>query len=1018
MNNNFSFKRTLTAVAVGACLVTSTMAIAASNTSGSIYGQAKEGATVTFKNINTGLSRSIVINDKGRFSFKSVPPGTYDVISTNGGKRRVNVTIGTGSSVIFTQNNIESIAIVGSAISAIDTTSVESTMVFTQEQIELLPVGRSTTSIALLTPGTVPGDDSFGSLPSFGGSSVAENGYYIDGFDVTNIRNFLAFASLPFDAVSQTQVKTGGYGAEFGRSLGGVTNTITKSGTNEWKFATSVYFSPESLRASNQNVVDLDTNDGTLSLYKADNNRSDLTYNFSTGGPLIEDKLFIFANVEFQKNERDIYNRTESNSRSVTNPNGMVKLDWYATDEHLFSATFIQNQTDVDRVFYQNPHDSDDASIPYTGKHGEESARYTEENGGSIFIVNYSGQLTDDLSLSLMYGQLEDKNENKVPRNPDEAAALCARAIDTTGDKVWATRVNTGCWNTAQSRVSDPEPKSARDERKSFKIDLDYTIGDHNIRVGYNAEEFTSFTLGSQYTGGVYYRYFESHADTTTTINRVEQPVGTKAVRVITDTKQSGSFKVENTAFYIEDYWQVNDEWMLYFGLRNETFTNFAGNGDIFVEADSLIAPRLGFSWDVNGDSTSKVYGTLGRYYIPIAGNTNIRATQLESSSTYFYKVDGFNAADGTPIGQGAQIGTGVKDNQVPDPRVIAVTDLNPMFQDELILGYQTELNDEWTAGVKFIYRKIQDGMDDMCSHDGFYQWGLDNGHKMATEANGWETPEGGFDVSKMQGCILVNPGNDINIFADLNGDGDVQEISVSNDYFELPKYNRSYKGLELTLERAFSDGWYANLSYVLSRSSGNIEGYVNSTLGQDDAGATQDFDHKKFQDGSQGDLPNDRRHQFKAYGAYKFTDEWTVSANFNVMSGTPLSCNGYIPLEGMLQGNDDTVWDAPNFDRYGASSFYCVNADGETELTSRGDYGRTSWTYMLDAGLVYQPEWADKQLTLQVDVFNLLNVGKGLKFNQTKDYAKGDPRINPNFLQPTGFQAPRSVRFTARYKF
>jgi len=456
---------------------------------------------------------------------------------------------------------------------------------------------------------------------------------------------------------------------------------------------------------------------------------------------------------------------------------------------------------------------------------------------------------------------------------------------------------------------------------------------------------------------------------------------------------------------------------MIYAGLRNETFTNYAANGDVFVEADNLFAPRLGFSWDVDGDSTKKLYGTLGRYYIPIAGNTNIRATRLEASDQHYYLYDSI-AADGSPVGLGAEVGSGYTDNQVPDPRVIAVTDLKPMYQDELILGYQQELTDNWTGGVKFIYRKIKNGMDDMCSHDGFYNWGVDQGLPMANEANGWETPEGGFDVASMQGCIMVNPGKDINIFADINGNGEVQEINVSNDYFNLADYKRSYKGIELTLERAFTDNWYANISYVWSKSEGNIEGYVNSTLGQEDPGATQDFDHKKFQDGSDGYLPNDRRHQFKVYGAYKFTEELTLTANFNVMSGTPLSCNGYIPLTGMLTGDGSTTYDAPNFDRYGASSFYCKNAAGETELTNRGDYGRTDWTYMLDAGLSYTPKWADDNLTLQLDVFNIFEFDKAVQINQQKDFEKGSDKVNPNFLAPTGFQTPRYVRLTARYRF
>ena len=77
------------------------------------------------------------------------------------------------------------------------------------------------------------GDAAFGNLASFGGSSVAENAYYVNGFNITNAFNNLAFAQIPFEAIAEQQVKTGGYGAEFGRSTGGVVNLITRRGTND-----------------------------------------------------------------------------------------------------------------------------------------------------------------------------------------------------------------------------------------------------------------------------------------------------------------------------------------------------------------------------------------------------------------------------------------------------------------------------------------------------------------------------------------------------------------------------------------------------------------------------------------------------------------------------------------------------------------------------------------------------------------------------------------------------------------
>ena len=125
-----------------------------------------------------------------------------------------------------------------------------------------------------------------------------------------------------------------------------------------------------------------------------------------------------------------------------------------------------------------------------------------------------------------------------------------------------------------------------------------------------------------------------------------------------------------------------------------------------------------------------------------------------------------------------------------------------------------------------------------------------------------------------------------------------------------------------------------------------------------------------------------------------------------------------------MLEGDGSTAFDGPNFGRYGSSTFYCatgnVDADGNpiAELTSRGSEGRAPWTYYFDAGVVYRPSFAEGNLTLKLDVFNLFNFGKAIEFSETKDFARNDETISKNFLAPTAYQTPRSMRFTARYAF
>jgi len=988
-----TFKLSMTAVAVGACLVASSMTFAASNTTGSIRGEAAAGSVVTFKSTKTGLTRQLTADANGNFTFKNVPTGKYTVSDSSGKQHTITVTIGTGSNVNFSESETEIIQVRGSVISTIDVSNVESGMVFTAEELERLPVGRDITSVALLTPGVVKGDPGFGNLPSFGGSSVAENGYYIDGFDVTNIRTFLNFANVPFDAISQTQVKTGGYGAEYGRSLGGVTNIVTKSGSNEWEFGAAAYYAPNSLRASRKNIDDLATDNGTFSSYRSEDERDKLSYNVSVSGPIIEDTLFFYLNLEGRNDTEDFYNRTTSSSTEISSPNYLAKLDWYATDDHLFSVTYIDNETTEENYTYNNP-----SEAFYTGQHGEQKSKFKEENGGDILILNYNGQITDDFSVSVMYGELENLSNNSVPKNLP--GAECPYVIDKRGDKTWSNFEYIGCMDSDQFTVVDLEAGPDSDSRKSWKIDFEYTLGDHTIRAGVNQEEWITNSPGRSFSGNVYYLYETGNEANGGIINNVDVGIGTETVRVRTFNTESGSFGVNNNAWYIEDTWQLNDDVMLYAGLRNETFENIAANGDTFVKSDDLLAPRLGFAWDVDGDSSKKVYGTIGRSYIPIAANTNVRATRTESTTRKWYTYTGMDANTAAPTTLGAEIGVGQATNQEPDPRTIAVADLEPMHQDEYIIGYQQEVMEDWTAGVKFMYREVQDGMDDFCAHDGFVKWAEDNGHE-------------DFDFHDMAGCAIVNPGNDLTLSIDLNHDGNVTKVTVPNSYFDLPKYERTYKGIELTLDKAFTDNWTANFSYTWSETNGNVEGYVNSSLEQVDAGATQDFDHKRFQDGSHGLLPNNRTHVFKAYGVYQVTDEVSVSVNMNIASGTPLSALGYIPLDGMLPGVD-----ANDFSVYGASSFYTKDENGNSVLGKRGQEGETPWTYMIDVGASYTPSWADDKLTVQAQIFNVLNLGKATEFNQQKDLSQDNNAVNPNFLNVTNYQVPRTVTLTARYKF
>ncbi len=984
-----AWRRTSLSIAVG--LMLSAVAMAQSS-EGTLYGQAKASSTVTVTSLENGSTRQVQTDASGKFSLPKLQPGRYSVAS-GGDKQEVTVSIGSGTQVVLGGTTLEQVQVTGSRTrSAIDVASVESNTVFTQEQLQSLPVPRNVNSVALLAPGVVKGDSGLGDggIPSFGGASVAENGYYINGYDVTNIRNFLSYANLPFDAIAEQQIKTGGYGAEYGRSLGGVISLATKRGTNEWKGGVSMYWEPASLRSKGQNVKDNEPEAAGkgYTLFQAADTKSTFSTNVYGGGPIIKDKLFIFGLVEATNNTNNTFSQNQSTTTTSNKPNGLLKIDFTPTDQHRFELTAINNKKEVGIVDYSN-------ATPYSTSHDGAGSSSTQTYGGDVTIGKYTGYLTDNLTVSALVGRVN--YQQPLTTGARTAGANCPAVYVLPGTTY------AGCWNEPFPGLPgrDPSaPPTDSDKRDSSRFDVDYAVGDHTLRAGVDNQKFVSAEAGgSAYSGGVYYRDFLS----TGAVNGVAVPAGTVYTRARIQNATSGVYQVENKAFYVEDSWKVQKNLLLYGGLRWESFNNMNGDGDSFIKKDNLMAPRVGFSWDTNSDSSLKIYGNAGRYFIPVASNTNIRATRGELTTQAFYTFTGRDPVTQAPLNL-KQIGTTLvtTDGSLALPATIADINLSPMSQDEYILGFQKAVAKGWTAGVKYTHRKINNGMDDWCDPASAGAW---------MKANGYPN----FDYTTMAGCMMVNPGRDVTLMMDAKNDGVLVPVTIPASATGLALYTRTYDALEFSFEKAFDGKWGLAGSYTYSRSKGTAEGYVNSTINQEDAGVSQDFDFGKFTDGSNGYLPNDRTHAIKLYGTYGITENFRIGANMNATSGRPVSRIGFVP--------SDTPGGAAGYTT--ASTYYYLNSAGVTVLGYRGMEGRTPWSSTLDLQAAYTMNMGSKnKLTLQADVFNVFNSQQPLEYNEVNDYSRatttvGTPgRISLNWGNPTTFQAPRSVRLTARYEF
>jgi hypothetical protein len=208
---------------------------------------------------------------------------------------------------------------------------------------------------------------------------------------------------------------------------------------------------------------------------------------------------------------------------------------------------------------------------------------------------------------------------------------------------------------------------------------------------------------------------------------------------------------------------------------------------------------------------------------------------------------------------------------------------------------------------------------------------------------------------------------------------------------------------LNLALERRFDGNWFGKFDYTFSRSYGNTEGQVQSTIQQSGAGVTIDWDHAEVMENTNGPQNNDHTHQLKLYGSYQLNPQWLMSANFSLISGAPKVALGYY-------GDPD---DPDNTDPVGYGPYYHFY-QGEPSPPGRG--GRLPWLKQLDLGINYRPGFATGNLRLSVDVFNVFNSQTPIWRYPYSEYDVGVP--NPLFGAAVIRQAPRSMRFGMVYDF
>ena len=212
-------------------------------------GGALPGATV--EAIGPEGTLQVITDAVGNYRFPRLSSGVYKLAAKLDGfvtaeVPGINLTLGKDLRVNFTlqPGSFEEAITVAAENVVIDVTKSATAVSISREDIELLPRGRDFTSVVAQAPGA--SNEAFLGGISIDGASGSENRFIMDGVDTTHPQDGVSGQNMVTDFIEEVQVKSAGYAAEYGGSLGGVINAITKSGGNEFHGWVGLYYGDSS----------------------------------------------------------------------------------------------------------------------------------------------------------------------------------------------------------------------------------------------------------------------------------------------------------------------------------------------------------------------------------------------------------------------------------------------------------------------------------------------------------------------------------------------------------------------------------------------------------------------------------------------------------------------------------------------------------------------------------------------------------------------------------------------------
>lgn len=635
------------------------------------------GATILAIHEASGTRYGAITNIDGRYTIEGMRTGNYSVELSYVGfttLKFTNIVLRLGENYVLDANMKESTELLDEVVVVADKSKFSGLKTgvstnISNKQLTLLPtINRSLTDFTRLSPYA-------GANNSFGGRDGRTNTFTIDGANLNN--NFGLSNDLPgggnpisLDAIEEVQVVIAPFDVRQTNFVGGGINAITKSGTNIFRGSAYTYQRNENFRGNKIDGERLGDRE----------KESTSTYGFTLSGPIIKNKLFFFVNGEYENspspitkwklstdgtaNKDNLVSRVTANDMqafsdilqnnygynpgSYTDYDGgsknykvLARIDWNITNNHKLSVRYnwTKNTEDMPTNATSTAAGSrtSNGRISYQGMAFRNNC-YKMENSVSSLTAELNSRFGNSVSnkFLLTYTNMES------PKRSSESSPFPHIDILKDGDAFMSAGYELFTWN---NRVNN----------KIFNVQDNVTIniGNHKLLAGASFEYQSALNNYMRYGTGYY--QFASFDD----FKNGKAPSAFGLTYGYNgEEKPAADVKFAQSGIYVQDEWDVNDNFKLTFGVRadmmnflndmetNEAYRALDWRGH-FVAKDNpnydsthspridtgkwpttsvLFSPRVGFNWDIMGDKSLILRGGSGIFTgrIPLVFFTNM----------------------------------------------------------------------------------------------------------------------------------------------------------------------------------------------------------------------------------------------------------------------------------------------------------------------------------------------------------------------------------------------------------